>query len=73
MPDRTAPVEPAAEELARRRATLGEIMRRRGVTDRGQLIDSFRDDHGQLRETDEFLDACHELAAVEQLEADLGR
>lgn len=72
MPDRTAPVESAADELARRRAALEELMRRRGVMEREQLIDSFRDERGQLRETGEFLDACHELAAVEQLEADLG-
>lgn len=68
MPERTAPVEPAADALARHRARLAELMEERGVTSRDELLDSFRGSGGQLVENDAFHEADHVLGLVESLE-----
>lgn len=68
MPDRTAPVEPAIDVLARYRARLTELMEQQGVTSRAELLDTFRGSDGQLIEDEAFHEADHVLGLVESLE-----
>jgi hypothetical protein len=67
-PTETARVEPATQALRRHQRELDELMRQQGVTDRSELIDSFRRDDGTLDETEDFLRAAAALAVVEHLE-----
>lgn len=68
MPERTAPVEPAADALARYRARLAELMQQRGVTSRDELLDTFRGMDRQLVEDEAFHEADHVLGLVASLE-----
>jgi hypothetical protein len=64
----TGRVEPADQALRRHRRELDELMRRQGVTDRSELLDTFRRDDGTLDESEDFHRAAAALAVVEHLE-----
>jgi hypothetical protein len=73
VPTQTARVEPAEQALRRHQRELDELMRKQGVIDRAELIDSFRDDDGTLDETEDFHRAAAALAVVEHLEGATSR